>query len=115
MEKLIRHNRTLIYAISTDSMYHKIFSLYRYTRADLEKYKEAKDSLSYNYYSRYSVDSLPFFYFSKQELVLYSACGQCLNSCSHNGKDQEPCHRNACHFQEAWYVRDKKVQLIVTN
>lgn len=53
--------------------------------------------------------SLPVFDFSKQELVVYAACGQCMVICNHNGGESESCHRNACHFQKAWYVRDKKL------
>lgn len=108
-------NRIFIYVVSADSTYRKLFSLYRYTKKDLEKYRVVNDTLSYQYYSRYAIDSLPSFDFSRQELVLYSACGQCLNNCDHQGKEQEFCHRNACHFQEAWYVRDKKIQLVVSN
>lgn len=108
-------NKMFIFIVSADSTYRQLFSLYHYTDKDLVKYKVANDTLSYRYYSRYSIDSLPSFDFSRQELVLYSACGQCLRICDHHGKDQEPCHRNACHFQEAWYVRDKKVQFIVNN
>lgn len=58
---------------------------------------------------RFLTDSLPVFDFSKQELVLYSACDQCLAFCNHHGKENEPCHRNVCRFQDAWFVRDKKI------
>jgi hypothetical protein len=108
-------NQAFIYVISSDSIYRELFSLYRFTHKDLEKFKVENDTLSYQYYARYLIDSLPEFDFSRQELVLYIACGQCLNNCDHHGKAREPCHRNACHLQKAWYLRDKKVQLIVSN
>jgi len=63
----------------------------------------------------YPVDSLPVFDFSKQELIVYAACGQCLAFCGHQGKKNEACHRNACHFQQAWYLREKKQVLIAGN
>jgi len=66
-------------------------------------------------FNRYPYDSLPFFDFSKQELVVYAACGQCMVVCNHHEKQNESCHRNACHFQQAWYVREKKNQLVVRN
>jgi hypothetical protein len=66
-------------------------------------------------FNRYQNDSLPVFDFSKQELVVYAACGQCMIVCNHHEKRNESCHRNACHFQQAWYVREKKEQLIVSN
>jgi hypothetical protein len=82
--------RKYIYTINTETEYKTIFE-------------------------RYLKDSLPVFDFSKQELVVYAACGQCLVVCNHHGGHSEPCHRNACHFQQAWYVRDKKEQLTVSN
>jgi hypothetical protein len=66
-------------------------------------------------FKRYKNDSIPIFDFSKQELVVYAACGQCMIVCNHHGKENESCHRNACHFQQAWYLRNKKEQLIVGN
>ncbi len=82
--------RKYIYTISTEMEYKKVFD-------------------------RCLKDSLPVFDFSKQELVVYAACGQCMIVCNHQGKKNESCHRNACHFQEAWYVREKKEQLVVSN
>ena len=75
--------RKYIYTITTEEEYRKVFGYYH-------------------------KDSLPVFDFSKQELVVYAACGQCMVVCNHHGKEREPCHRNACVYQEAWYIRDKK-------
>jgi hypothetical protein len=99
---------SIIYVVTTDSVYHEFFSMYRFTKESLEQYKMNNDSLLYKFYSRYLIDSLPVFDFSKQELVLYAACGQCFAFCGHHGEEQEPCHRNACHYLETWYVRDKE-------
>ncbi len=82
--------RKYIYAITTETEYKTVFN-------------------------RYKNDSIPNFDFSKEELVVYAACGQCMIVCNHHGKDRESCHRNACHFQQAWYVREKKGELIVSN
>ena len=73
---------------------------YIYTIYTAEEYRKVFDN--------YHKDSLPFFDFSKQELVVYTACGQCMIVCNHHGREREPCHRNACVYQEAWYIRDKK-------
>ena len=80
----IGQKSTYVYTITADSVYHKIFN-------DLPK------------------DSLPAIDFSKQELMVYVACPQCLATCHHTGRDNEPCHRNACMYKESWYVKDKKL------
>lgn len=82
--------RKYIYTITTEAEYKAIFK-------------------------RHQNDSLPVINFSKQELVVYAACGQCMIVCNHHDKASESCHRNACHFQQAWYLRNKKEQLIVSN
>lgn len=104
--------RGLIYVVSSDSAYHKIFSRFNITKESLNNYKiENNDSFFYKLLLKYLIDSLPVFDFSKQELVLYSACGQCLAFCHHTiGVDA--CHRNACTLMEAWYVRDKETLFV---
>jgi len=82
--------RKYIYTVSTETAYRTVFGYF-------------------------PVDSLPVFNFSKQELIVYAACGQCLAFCGHQGKKGEACHRNACHFQQAWYMREKKQVLIAGN
>ncbi len=101
-------DRSIIYVVTSEAAYHKTFSRYNVTKESLKNYKiENNDSFYYRLQEKYLVDSLPVFDFSKQELVLYAACGQCLAFCNHN-KGEDACHRNACYLQEAWYVRDKE-------
>jgi len=105
-----------IFIISSDSIYHLVYRDYRYTRDSLNQFIfPDNDSSWYKQMFRYLSDSLPVIDFSKYELVLYSACGQCLAFCLHHGKDHESCHRNACHFLDAWYIRDKEIALITKN
>ena len=108
-------NRSFIAVVRTDSAYHKIFSRYNVTKESLNKYLTTSDSFYYKLMSQYLIDSLPVIDFSKHELVLYAACGQCMVVCDHHGQRNESCHRNACHLQEAWYIRDKKINYIVVN
>ena len=97
-----------VYVITSDSVYHSIFSKYRFTKDSLKVFVNGTDSSWYNYYLRYLVDSLPVIDFSKQELVAYAACGQCLAFCNHHGEKNEPCHRNGCYFMKTWYIREKE-------
>ncbi len=103
-----------IFIISTDSIYRRIFWDYRFTKDSLQKYGPDKDSLYYKWMVKHRVDSLPVIDFSKQELVMYSSCGQCLAFCEHeNGNKSTSCHRNVCNFMYEWFLRDKKY--VVTN
>lgn len=111
-----RHKRIFIAIITSDSVYHQLFSRYIYTQESLKNWVPTTDSFYYKLMCEYLVDSIPLIDFSKQELVLYSACGQCLAFCHHNDKENnESCHRNACYMQEAWYVRNKQKGLIAGN
>lgn len=111
-----RLKRVFIATITSDSVYHQLFNRYIYTQESLKNWVPTTDSFYYKLMCEYQVDSLPVIDFSKQELVLYSACGQCLAFCHHNDKeDNQSCHRNACDMQEAWYVRDKMKELTVSN
>ena len=107
-----RYKRSFIAVITSDSVYHKIFGQYIYTKESLKNWVTAADSFYYKLMCEYSIDSLPVFDFSKQELVLYSACGQCLAFCNHESEEREACHRNACHMQDAWYVRNKEPWIV---
>lgn len=96
--------RTKVLIIGSDSIYHKFFSRYRYTDDSLKKYKKADgDPWRYNWMAKHHVDSLPVIDFSKNELLVYAACAQCLAYCPGG-----PCHRNSCSFREAWFIREKK-------
>ncbi len=100
--------RIRIFLIREDSVYKKLFSRYIYTADSLKKYKEDGDYAAwFRWMKQYQVDSLPVIDFSKNELVLYSACEKCLEVCNHkNGS--ESCHRAGCDFKEAWFIRKRK-------
>ena len=106
-----KENRVVV--ITEDSVYKKLFWRYVYTKDSLKKYgKPDKEKDFYNWLTsqsieRFLVDSIPKIDFSKNELVLYSACGQCLTNCEHN-EGHHSCHRNACNFSEVWFLREKK-------
>lgn len=96
--------------IRSDSLYKQFFWRYIYTHDSLKACKAAGcDPWWYNWMQKHHVDSLPAIDFSKNELVLYAACAQCLAICNHNDTDRGPCHRNACHFRESWFIRKKKI------
>lgn len=96
-----------VYVISSDSIYHLIFAEYRYTIDSLKKFIFSdNDSSWYKQMFRYLSDSFPVIDFSRYQLVLYSACGQCLAFCNHD--KHNGCHRNLCNFMEAWFLRDKQ-------
>ncbi len=78
-----RFGNKLIFVVATDSMYHRVFS-------------------------NYQKDSLPFIDFSRNELVMYSACGQCLANCEHDKQENTACHRNACYYMRAWFIRARQ-------
>jgi len=108
--------RQYVYIITSDSVYRQVFSQYRFTKDSLSGYIWDNDSSLYKYMLRYHlIDSLPVFDFSKEELVLYSACGYCSAYCNHHGKKHEPCHRGACDFMDAWFVREKQPAITQRN
>jgi hypothetical protein len=81
-----------IILIREDSVYRKIFSQY----------------VNKN-------DTLPEIDFKESELVLYSACGICLAGCELTSGHQS-CHRPACNYQYAWFVREKEnTQRVVSD
>jgi hypothetical protein len=94
-----------ILVINSDSLFHKIFSRYTYTKDSLARYRGEKDDAGYQWMLRHMVDSIPVIDFKTKELVLYSACGQCLANCNH--KESDACHRNVCEFSNSWFIRDK--------
>ncbi len=102
-------NRSMIIAITTDSVYKKLFWRYIYTKDSLAEYKR-KGANRYDLFwaEQHLVDSIPVIDFSKHELILYSACAQCLAYCRHD-EGYTNCHRNACNFSESWFLRDKIV------
>ena len=69
------------------------------------KYVVGTDSLYYKIFSKYPKDSLPFFDFTKQELVVSFSCHYCSSLGLLNG---QPRHRNGCAYTAFWSVRDKK-------
>ncbi len=101
-------SRIRVVVIGTDSVYRKLFWRYTYTDDSLGKYKkEGVGDWLYKWMVRHHIDSLPTIDFSKYELLLYAACAQCLAYCRH-GDSEGPCHRNACNYQESWFIREKK-------
>jgi hypothetical protein len=100
-----------VWVIAADSIYRKIFWQYRFTKDSLKKYAPDKNSWYHQWMKEHLRDSLPVIDFEKQELVMYSACGQCLAYCRHDGED-ESCHRNACNFMYKWFLRDKKTDVL---
>jgi len=103
--------KSRIYIISSDSLYRKIFWQYRFTKDSIRHYGVKRDSWNYKWMIEHLADSLPLIDFDKQELVMYSACGQCLAFCNHED-GSESCHRNACNFMYKWFVRDKKYNVL---
>jgi len=100
-----KNNRVVI--ITSDSVYRKIFWRYVYTQDSIIKYTKLNTDAYYlNWMKKHLIDSLPVIDFSKQELIMYSACGQCLAFCRHD-EGYTSCHRNACNFRELWFIRKK--------
>ena len=103
-----RQKRDRIFIVTTDSVYKKLFWRYIYTQDSIIKYKQQNEnSYSLKWMEEHLVDSIPVIDFSKYELVMYSACAQCLAFCHHD-EGNTSCHRNACNFREAWFIREKK-------
>ena len=100
-----RKERRKGFIVKSDFIYRKFFSKYRYTDESLKKHKDAGGNpWTYNWMANHHIDSLPVIDFSKNELLIYVACPQCLAYCD----NYEPCHRNVCSFREAWFIRGKK-------
>lgn len=95
-----------ITVIASDSTYRKIFWRYRFTMDSVQKYAPDKNSWYHKWMIEHLRDSLPAIDFEKQELLMYSACGQCLAYCFQDGK-LEPCHRNACGYSYSWFIKEK--------
>jgi hypothetical protein len=94
--------------IRSDTDYRNLFWRYVHTEDSLNKYKkDGVDAWTYKWAKEHHVDSLPSVDFARYELLLYAACPQCLAYCEHDS-GKTSCHRNACNFREAWFVREKK-------
>jgi hypothetical protein len=97
-----------VVVIQSNDRYKQFFWRYIYNNDSLKACKAAGcDHWLYNWKEKHHVDSLPIIDFSKNELVMYAACAQCLAHCHHTTGD-ESCHRNACNFRETWFIRKKK-------
>jgi hypothetical protein len=100
--------KSRVIIIRSDTLYRKFFWRYVYTNDSLKAYKTAGgDPWWHKQMEKHHVDSLPVIDFSKNELIMYSACAQCLAFCHHAAGNQS-CHRNACMFREKWFIREKK-------
>lgn len=68
-----------------------------------------EDSVYRKIFSRkvYKKDTLPAIDFKKFELALYSACGFCQAVCDLTS-GHHSCHRPACNYQYAWFIREKE-------
>jgi hypothetical protein len=110
------HSRFFI--ITTDSVYHSLFKEYHYTETSLKNYhftsNDFYDSLGYSQILHHLSDSLAVIDFTRQELILYSACTKCLEVCHHK-EGMNGCHRSACQFMEAWFIRDKEPLIVKEN
>jgi hypothetical protein len=94
--------------ISSDSLYRQFFWRYKYTDDSLKAHNATGDGYwYYKWMEKHHIDSLPVIDFSKNELVMYAACAQCLAFCHHN-EGKTSCHRNACMFREAWFIKERK-------
>jgi hypothetical protein len=104
----IQHKvKARIITIKDDSVYKKLFWRYIYTKDSLAAYKR-QGANKYDIYwvEQHLVDSLPIIDFSKHDLILHTACAQCLAYCKHD-EGEDNCHRNACNFRESWFLRSK--------
>jgi hypothetical protein len=109
------NTKSRVTIISSDSLYKQFFWHYIYTNDSLKVYKAAGGNpWGYNWMKKHHVDSLPVIDFTKNELVLYAACAQCLASCNHAGGKQS-CHRNSCMFRETWFIGERKLVLAANN
>lgn len=99
-----------VWVVNTDSVYRKIFRQYRYTMDSVRKYAPDTSSHLYRWMLAHLRDSLPVIDFEKQDLLVYSACGQCLAFCHHD--DYGSCHRNACLYMHEWFLRERQVDIV---
>jgi hypothetical protein len=103
--------RQMYYPVSTDSVYRKIYYRYIYTADSITKYeKDGADSFTLNFIKKYQRDSIPSFDFDQYNVIIYSACPQCLAHCKHD-QGQKSCHRNACFYRHAWFKALKPEKL----
>lgn len=70
-------------------------------------YTVNNDTIYRKLFIAYSKDSLPVIDFTKEILVFRVYCLQCMVTCQPN-RLSYPCHRNACRYAIAWYIRNKK-------
>lgn len=102
------YGQSRIYVVREDSIYRKFFWRYTYTKDSLEKKRNPPlNRYDYHWMKTHLLDSLPVIDFSKNELVMFAACAQCLAHCEHGDGNRGSCHRNACHYREAWFMRKK--------
>ncbi len=100
--------KSRIFIIQADSVYKKLFWRYTYTHDSVRNCrKKTNDDWWCNWMEQHLVDSLPVIDFRINDLVMYSACAQCLAYCRHD-EMQNSCHRNACSFRETWFIRPKQ-------
>lgn len=100
-----------VLVVASDLLYKKIFHDFRFTKDSLAASGRDSTDWYYQWMVQHLADSLPVIDFSRKELVLYSACGQCLAFC-HHSKGETSCHRNACDFMITWFLRDKVPDLV---
>jgi hypothetical protein len=100
--------KSRVVIIRSDTAYKKFFRHYIYTNDSLKAFKAAGgDYWRHAWMEKHHADSLPVIDFSKNELVLYSACVQCLAFC-HHAEGKTPCHRNVCRFREKWFIKERR-------
>jgi hypothetical protein len=100
--------KSSVVIIRSDTLYRKFFRHYVYTNDSLKAYKAAGgDYWRHAWMEKHHADSLPVIDFSKNELLMYSACAQCLAFCHHD-EGKTACHRNACMFREKWFIRERR-------
>jgi hypothetical protein len=69
-------------------------------------YRVPAKALYYELFSGHPAEILPVIDFEKQELLFTSYCVQCVTFCKDSELDYA-CHRNACRYSLAWFVREK--------
>lgn len=109
----------LLLKFNADTSLGRLVKLPQLKRGELNKYFEigrkskygytvSEDSIYRKIFAAYHKDSLPVIDFTKEELLLHVYCPHCLVNCRHSRLDY-PCHRNACSYSNAWFIRDKKL------
>lgn len=110
-EQFHPRQRQMYYPVRSDSVYRKIFYQHIYTADSVNKYEQkGADAFTLVWIKKYQRDSIPEVDFDTYNLVVYSACGQCLANCKHNTVD-ESCHRNACQYRYTWFKVFKPIKL----